>query len=47
LEFANLEKEIVIIGVLNRIELWSPDAYAKEERESDPTKIGSLGDLKL
>ena len=32
--FAKLEKEVVIIGVLNKIEIWSKDKwleYSKEE----------------
>ncbi len=47
LGFAGLEKEVIIIGVLNRIELWNPEVYEKEEEESDPTKLGALSDLKL
>ena len=44
-EFARLEKEVVIIGILNRIELWNPDSYDEEEQKSDPTKIGGLEGL--
>ena len=47
LGFAGLKKEVIIIGVLNRIELWNPEVYEKEEEESDPAKLGPLGDLKL
>ena len=47
LEFAGLEKEVIIIGVLNRIEIWNPEAYEKEESKWDPTKLRSLGGLKF
>ncbi|MDI6839754.1 MAG: division/cell wall cluster transcriptional repressor MraZ [bacterium] len=46
-EFAGLNKEVVIIGVLNRIELWNPESYEREESESDPTKLGGLNGLDL
>ncbi len=47
LDFAELKKEVIIIGVLNKIELWDPSLYEKEEDESDPANLGSLGDLNL
>ncbi|MCK4352721.1 division/cell wall cluster transcriptional repressor MraZ [candidate division WOR-3 bacterium] len=46
-DFAKLVKEVVIIGVFNRIELWEPKAYEKEEKESDPTKLGGIEGLNL
>ncbi len=48
-EFAGLEKEVVIIGVLNKIEIWSKEKwlkYSKEENmEADEIaeKMSNLG----
>jgi len=39
LEFAQLDSGTVIIGVLDRIEIWNPGAYEKQEKESDPTSM--------
>jgi MraZ protein len=47
LEHAALEKEVIIIGVLNRIELWSPELYSKEESESDRLNLDSFPDLNI
>ena len=30
-EYANLEKEVIIIGVVNKIEIWNPVNLSKME----------------
>lgn len=53
LEFASLEKEVIIIGVGDRMELWSPEEYkknAESERGEDflnlvETILGKDNDL--
>lgn len=47
LDFAGVDKEVVIIGVLNRLELWEPNAYAEEESKSEPAGFEALPDLSL
>ena len=48
-EFAGLEKEVVVIGVLNKIEIWSKNKwlqYSEEENNSADEiaeKMSSLG----
>ena len=48
-EFAGLEKEVVVIGVLNKIEIWSKDKWQKyseeENMEADEIaeKMSNLG----
>ena len=48
-EFAGLEKEIVIIGVLNKIEIWSKDKWLKYSEEENNSadeiaeKMSNLG----
>ena len=48
-EFAGLEKEIVIIGVLNKIEIWSKDKWLKYSEEENQSvdeiaeKLSNLG----
>lgn len=48
-EFASLEKDVVIIGVLNKIEIWSKDKWLeysqKENMEADEIaeKMANLG----
>jgi MraZ protein len=48
-EFAGLEKEIVIIGVLTKIEIWSKDKWLKYSENENKTadeiaeKMSSLG----
>ena len=32
-EFANLTKEVVIVGMSNTLEIWSADAIAEQEKE--------------
>ena len=34
-EFAGLEKEVVVIGVLNKIEIWSKDKWLKYSEEEN------------
>jgi len=48
-EFAELEKEVVIIGVLNKIEIWSKDKWLKYSEEENKSadeiaeKMSNLG----
>ncbi len=48
-EFAGLEKEVIIVGVLNKIEIWSKDKWTayteKENLEADEIaeKMSNLG----
>ena len=48
-EFAGLEKEVVVIGVLNKIEIWSKDKWLKYSEEENKSadeiaeKMSSLG----
>ena len=48
-EFAGLEKEVVIIGVLTKIEIWSKDKWLKYSEEENKTadeiaeKMSDLG----
>ena len=48
-EFAGLEKEIVIIGVLTKIEIWSKEKWLKYSEEENKTadeiaeKMSNLG----
>ena len=48
-EFAGLEKEVVIIGVLNKIEIWSKDKWLKYSEEENTSadeiaeKMSNLG----
>lgn len=48
-EFAGLEKEVIIVGVLNKIEIWSKDKWTeyseKENMEADEIaeKMSNLG----
>jgi MraZ protein len=36
-QYAGIENEVVILGVLDRIEIWSPVALAEHERKQSPT----------
>ena len=48
-EFAGLEKEVVVIGVLNKIEIWSKDKWLKYSEEENNSadeiaeKMSNLG----
>jgi len=46
LEFAGINKEVTIIGVINRIEIWDTKVY-ESEGEAEPTYIKGLPDLNL
>ena len=37
LAYAGIEKEVMILGVLKKIELWNPKAYEEYLKESDET----------
>ena len=47
LDFIELEKEVVIIGVLNRLEIWKPETYREEEKKSEPAGFDALPELNL
>ena len=48
-EFAGIEKEVVVIGVLNKIEIWSKDKWLKYSEEENNSadeiaeKMANLG----
>lgn len=49
-EYAGIEKEVVIIGVSNRLEIWAEEKWKKyvEEEESDISSLAdSMTDLDL
>ncbi|MBI4722426.1 MAG: division/cell wall cluster transcriptional repressor MraZ [Candidatus Stahlbacteria bacterium] len=46
-EYAKLNKEVMIVGALRRIELWHPDNYISGETEFTPSKPGIFPNLKL
>src|SRR5262245_63845649 len=39
-EYAGLDREVVVIGALNRVEIWDPDRIAAREDETSPTFAG-------
>ena len=44
-EFANLEREVIIVGQGDYLELWSPDAWKKQEEQLtnvEPNQFSSL-----
>ncbi len=48
LEYAHIKKEVTIIGVLNRLELWDPETLEKHEESSIPLDdeyYEDLGDI--
>jgi len=47
LDFAGLKKEAVIIGVLDRIEIWDPEAYKTNTKEVTGTFDEYLESLNL
>lgn len=40
-------KEVIIIGVLNRLEIWEPQTYRDEENKSEPAGFEALPELIL
>jgi len=49
-DYANIKNETVIIGVMNRIEIWDPAKWAEivKEIESDPeSMVSQLPDLEI
>ncbi len=40
--YAGLEKDVVIIGVHNRAEIWSADKWHEEEEEMTPEKMAAF-----
>jgi len=48
LQYANIEREVVVAGVMNKIEIWNPDHWAEEQNKAteDPeTMVAQLADL--
>ncbi len=46
-EFADLGKEVVLVGVLNRIEIWSKDRWQENEYEDMDEVAEHMADLGL
>lgn len=46
LEFAKLSGEVLIVGAINKIEIWNPAIY-EEEGEVEPTALKGLPELNL
>jgi len=45
IEFASLDKEVVIIGMINKMEIWNPDVLdnmEKKESEVNPATYEEL-----
>ena len=40
--YASLEKDVVIIGVHNRAEIWSAEKWQEEEEEMTPEKMAAF-----
>ena len=34
-EFAGLEKEVIVLGVWKRVEIWNPDEYDKQQKRNE------------
>jgi MraZ protein len=47
LDFAGLNKEAVITGALNRVEIWNPESYAKQNMEADPSEMENIEGLDI
>ncbi|MCK9243930.1 MAG: division/cell wall cluster transcriptional repressor MraZ [Candidatus Marinimicrobia bacterium] len=48
LEYANIKKDVIIIGALNRLELWDPQTLAQHEESTIPLDdeyFEDLGDI--
>jgi MraZ protein len=37
--YAHLEQEVVIIGMINRVEFWSPEQWAEKELGDDDVRV--------
>lgn len=40
--YAGLDKEVVVIGVHNRVEIWNADLWYADEEEMTPEKMSAL-----
>jgi len=47
LDYAGIEKEVLIAGVLNRIELWNPEIHRKETEGMESIKDEILEDMEI
>jgi len=43
MEFANLEKEVILVGLGNRVEIWNPDQY-EEYLIQDPDEYSKMAE---
>ena len=46
LQYANLDKEIVVVGMGNRMEIWNPEEYEKFLIK-DPQELSELAEKHL
>lgn len=44
-QFARLEKEVVVVGVFNHIELWNPDKWSEQEAAGAAGLLSGQGSL--
>ena len=47
LDYAGIEKEVLIAGVLSRIELWNPEIHRKETEGMESIKDEILEDMEI
>lgn len=45
LEYTRVEKKIVIVGMFNRLELWSPEVWSEHVAAMEDIEIPSIADL--
>lgn len=45
LEYAGIEKRAVMVGLFNRLELWSPDAWSTYVASLEDVPVPSIADL--
>ena len=44
-EFSNINKEIILIGMIKKIELWSPDEINEDTPKKDKQSFDDLADV--
>jgi MraZ protein len=47
LDFAGVKKEVVVTGILNHLEVWSVDAYEKQNLSGDPSEIEGIEGMEV
>ena len=45
IEFASLDKEVVIIGMINKMEIWNPDVLDKMEKKESEVNPATYEEL--